>query len=40
MATELLIVVIVKALAELAGMFLLGRGLLYVLSARFIPDST
>lgn len=32
MATELLAIVIVKALAELAGMFLLGRGLLYVLS--------
>ena len=32
MQTELLLVVIVKALAELAGMFLLGRGLLYVLS--------
>lgn len=32
MATELLIVVIVKGLAELAGMFLLGRGLLYLLS--------
>ena len=32
MQTELLLVVIVKALAELAGMFLLGRGLLYVLA--------
>lgn len=32
MQTELLVVVIVKALAELAGMFLLGRGLLYVLA--------
>lgn len=32
MPTELLVVVIVKALAELAGMFLLGRGLLYLLA--------
>ena len=32
MQTELLLVVIVKALAELAGMFLAGRGLLYVLA--------
>ena len=32
MATELLLVVIVKALAELAGMFLLGRGVLFVLA--------
>lgn len=32
MQTELLLVVIVKALAELAGLFLLGRGLLYVLA--------
>jgi hypothetical protein len=32
MQTELLIVVIVKALAELAFMFLLGRGALYVLA--------
>jgi hypothetical protein len=32
MQTELLLIVIVKALAELAGMFLLGRGLLYVLA--------
>ncbi|HEY8251704.1 MAG TPA: hypothetical protein VIG70_13960 [Burkholderiales bacterium] len=32
MQTELLLVVIVKALAELAGMFLLGRGLLWVLA--------
>jgi hypothetical protein len=32
MQTELLLVVIVKALAELAGMFLLGRGLLLVLA--------
>ncbi len=39
MATELLIVVIVKALAELAGMFLLGRGLLYVLSGMKRADN-
>jgi hypothetical protein len=32
MATELLVVVIVKALAELAGMFLAARGLLYALA--------
>ena len=32
MATELLVVVILKALAELAGMFLAARGLLYVLA--------
>ncbi len=32
MQTELLLVVIIKALAELAGMFLLGRGLLFVLA--------
>jgi hypothetical protein len=32
MQTELLLVVIAKALAELAGMFLIGRGLLYVLT--------
>ena len=32
MATELLLVVMLKALAELAGMFLLGRGLLFVLA--------
>lgn len=32
MPTPLLVIVIVKALAELAGMFLLGRGLLYVLA--------
>lgn len=32
MQTELLLIVIVKALAELAGMFLLGRGLLFVLA--------
>ena len=32
MQTELLLAVIAKALAELAGLFLLGRGLLYVLA--------
>jgi hypothetical protein len=32
MQTELLLVVIVKALAELALMFLLGRGVLYILA--------
>lgn len=32
MATELLVVVMVKALAELAGMFLAARGLLYLLA--------
>jgi hypothetical protein len=32
MQTELLLVVMVKALAELAFMFLLGRGMLYVLA--------
>ena len=32
MPTELLLVVIVKALAEVAFMFLLGRGMLYVLA--------
>jgi hypothetical protein len=32
MQTELLLVVILKALAELAAMFLVGRGLLFVLS--------
>jgi hypothetical protein len=32
MQTELLLIVMVKALAELAGMFLLGRGLLWVLA--------
>jgi hypothetical protein len=34
MQTGLLLVVMVKALAELAGMFLLGRGLLWVLAGR------
>jgi len=32
MQTELLLIVIAKALVELAGMFLLGRGVLYVLA--------
>jgi hypothetical protein len=32
MPTELLLVVIVKALAELAGMFLFGRGVLHLLA--------
>lgn len=32
MQTELLLVVILKALAELAGMFLAGRGVLYALA--------
>jgi hypothetical protein len=32
MPIELLLVVIVKALAELAFMFLLGRGILYILA--------
>src|SRR5688572_28948137 len=32
MAIELLLVVIIKALAELALMFLLGRGILYILA--------
>jgi hypothetical protein len=30
--TELLLVVVAKALAELVGMFLIGRGVLYVLA--------
>lgn len=34
MPIELLLLVIVKALAELAFMFLLGRGALYVLAGR------
>jgi hypothetical protein len=34
MPIELLLVVIAKALAELALLFLLGRGLLYVLAGR------
>ncbi len=32
MQTELLLIVIAKAVAELAGLFLLGRGLLYLLA--------
>jgi len=32
MQTELLLIVIAKAIAELAGLFLLGRGLLYLLA--------
>ena len=39
MHTELLLVVILKALAELAGMFLLGRGLLWVLAGRRRMDN-
>jgi hypothetical protein len=39
MQTELLLVVVVKALAELAGMFLLGRGLLWVLAGRKRMDN-
>lgn len=34
MPTELLLLLMVKALAELAFLFLLGRGLLYVLAGR------
>src|SRR5688572_25444046 len=34
MPIELLLVVIAKALAELAGLFLAGRGLLYLLAGR------
>jgi hypothetical protein len=34
MQTELLLLVIIKALAELALMFLLGRGLLFLLAGR------
>ena len=39
MQTELLLVVVIKALAELAGMFLLGRGLLWVLAGRKRMDN-
>jgi hypothetical protein len=39
MPIELLLVVMVKALAELAGMFLLGRGLLWVLAGRKRMDN-
>jgi len=34
MQTGLLLVVILKSLAELAAMFILGQGILYVLAAR------
>ena len=34
MALELLLLVIIKALAELAFMFLLGRGVLYILAGQ------
>jgi hypothetical protein len=34
MQTELLIYIIVKALLELAGMFLLGQGMLYLLAGQ------
>lgn len=39
MQTELLLVVIAKALTELAALFLLGRGLLYVLAGRRRADN-
>jgi hypothetical protein len=39
MQSELLLVVVIKALAELAGMFLLGRGLLWVLAGRKRMDN-
>lgn len=39
MQTELLLVVMLKALAELAGMFLLGRGLLWLLAGRRRMDN-
>ena len=39
MQSELLLVVIVKPLAELAGMFLLGRGLLWLLAGRKRMDN-
>jgi hypothetical protein len=39
MQTELLLLVMVKALAELAGLFLLGRGLLWVLAGRRRMDN-
>ncbi len=32
MQTEILLIVIAKAIAELAGLFLLGRGMLYLLA--------
>ena len=34
MPTDLLLVTIAKALVELAGLFILGQGLLYVLAGR------
>jgi hypothetical protein len=34
MPIELLLIVVVKALAELAAMFLLGRGFLYILAGQ------
>ena len=39
MQIELLLVVMAKALAELAGMFLLGRGLLWLLAGRRPMDN-
>jgi hypothetical protein len=39
MQTELLLVVMLKALAELAGMFLLGRGVLWILAGRRRMDN-
>jgi hypothetical protein len=39
MPTELLLLLMVKALAELAGMFLLGRGLLWILAGRRRMDN-
>ena len=39
MQIELLLVVMLKALAELAGMFLLGRGLLWLLAGRRPMDN-
>jgi hypothetical protein len=39
MQIGLLLVVVVKALAELAGMFLLGRGLLWLLAGRKRMDN-
>lgn len=39
MQTELLLIVVAKALVELAGLFLLGRGLLYILAGRKRADN-
>ena len=39
MPIELLLVVMLKAMVELAGMFLLGRGLLWVLAGRKRMDN-